>query len=166
MNLDSGYYSDMQGDDLDYDPTLVDPLVGHIYLEFPGGSRRYRRCKKLRTMEIGAHERINGEAVMVRDIIRLDSRFLRLFQTALEDSYRELTVEFISTFIYQPHPADYVEDPDHVVHEITFRLAGQEFGMSLRQFAVHSGLYTAVELDTDIYMQGVTTLDRQTLISF
>ncbi|MFS7964341.1 hypothetical protein Hanom_Chr08g00749111 [Helianthus anomalus] len=50
-----------------------------------------------------------------------------------------------------PHPDDYVEDSDHLVHEITFRLASQEFGISLRDFVVHSGLYTQAELDTDIY---------------
>ncbi|KAF5774746.1 hypothetical protein HanXRQr2_Chr13g0604181 [Helianthus annuus] len=84
----------------------------------------------------------------------------------MEDSYPELTVEFCSTFTYTPHPADYVEDPHFPVHEVTFRLAGQQFDMSVREFAVHTGLYTEPELDTDLYTQAVTMMDRQTLISF
>ncbi|MFS7926676.1 hypothetical protein Hanom_Chr04g00299881 [Helianthus anomalus] len=92
------------------------------------------------------------EAARAREIIGLDTPFTRLFHTALEDSYREIT--------------DYVEDPDHVVHEITFRLAGQEFGMSPRDFAIHSGLYTEAELETDVYTQGIKALNMQTLISF
>ncbi|KAM0008775.1 hypothetical protein Hdeb2414_s0105g00795601 [Helianthus debilis subsp. tardiflorus] len=84
----------------------------------------------------------------------------------MEDSYPELTYEFCSTFTYAPHPADYVEDPLFPVHEVTFRLAGQQFEMSVREFAVHTGLYTEPELDTDLYTQAVTMMDRQTLISF
>ncbi|MFS7995898.1 hypothetical protein Hanom_Chr12g01123461 [Helianthus anomalus] len=57
-------------------------------------------------MEIGAHVGIDwglletvGEDARARDIIGMDSPFSRLFQTTLEDSYRELTVEFISIYI-------------------------------------------------------------------
>ncbi|MFS7941809.1 hypothetical protein Hanom_Chr06g00480751 [Helianthus anomalus] len=84
----------------------------------------------------------------------------------MEDSYPELTVEFCSTFTYAPHSVDYVEDPLFPVYEVTFRLAGQQFEMSVREFAVHTGLYTEPELDTDLYTQAVTMMDRQTLISF
>ncbi|MFS7977689.1 hypothetical protein Hanom_Chr10g00906991 [Helianthus anomalus] len=91
------------------------------------------------------------EVVRAREIIGLDTPLARLFQTALEDSYCEIMIEFLSSFIYASHPKDYVEDPDHVVHEITFRLADQEFGMSLRDFVVRSGLYTEAKLDTDVY---------------
>ncbi|KAJ0764809.1 hypothetical protein HanPI659440_Chr08g0296341 [Helianthus annuus] len=69
----------------------------------------------------------------------------------MEDSYPELTVEFLSTFTYAPHPADYVEDPNFPVQEVTFRLAGQQFQMSVREFAVLTCLYTEPELDTDLY---------------
>ncbi|KAM0049658.1 hypothetical protein Hdeb2414_s0008g00288461 [Helianthus debilis subsp. tardiflorus] len=103
---------------------------------------------------------------MTREIVGLDTPFARLFHTTMEDSYREITVEFLSSFIYAPHPDDYVEDPDHVVHKITFHLASQEFGMSLRDFVVHSALHTQAKLDTNIYTQGVRAIDRQALISF
>ncbi|MFS7955479.1 hypothetical protein Hanom_Chr07g00643161 [Helianthus anomalus] len=110
-------------------------------------------------------ENVN-EAARARDIVRLETPFACLFQIATKDSYREITIEFLWSFIYTPHPDDYLEDPDHPVHEITFRLAGQEFQMRLRDFAVHSDLYTHDELDTKIYTQGVRVLERQTLISF
>ncbi|KAM0057520.1 hypothetical protein Hdeb2414_s0005g00159111 [Helianthus debilis subsp. tardiflorus] len=143
------------------------------YLQFPQGSRVRRRCARLRTMEIGGHVGIDwelletlGEAAQTRDIVGLDTPWSRLFQTVMEDSYRELTIEFLSTFTYAPHPADYVEDPDFPVHEVTFRLAGQQFVMSVREFAVHTDLYIEPELDTDLYTQVVRQMDRQTLISF
>ncbi|MFS7961709.1 hypothetical protein Hanom_Chr08g00718301 [Helianthus anomalus] len=94
------------------------------------------------------------EVARAREIAGLDTSFARLLQITMEDSYREITFEFLSSSIYLPHPDDYVEDPDHLVHEITFRLADQEFQTSLRDFVVHSGLYTHAELDTDIYTQG------------
>ncbi|KAJ0495393.1 hypothetical protein HanIR_Chr12g0608291 [Helianthus annuus] len=143
------------------------------YLQFPMGSRARGRCARLRTIEIGEHVGIDwellstvGEVERARDIVGLDTPWSRLFELAMEDSYPELTVEFLSTFTYAPHPADYVEDPAFPVHEVTFRLAGQEFEMSVREFAVHTGLYTEPELDTDLYTQAVTMMDRQTLISF
>ncbi|KAF5798759.1 hypothetical protein HanRHA438_Chr07g0307001 [Helianthus annuus] len=137
------------------------------------GSYRYERCMKLCTMEIGGHvgsdwdllETITG-AARAREIVGLNIPFARLFQIAIEDSYCEITLEFLTSFIYEPHPDDYVEDPDHPTHEITFCLVGQEFQTSLRDFAVHSGLYTLAELDTNIYIQGVRALDRHYLITF
>ncbi|KAF5808039.1 hypothetical protein HanXRQr2_Chr04g0140881 [Helianthus annuus] len=143
------------------------------YLQFPVGSRARGRCARLRTIPIGEHVGIDwellatvGEIERAREIVGLDTPWSRLFQLAMEDSYPELTYEFCSTFTYAPHPADYVEDPLFPVHEVTFRLAGQQFEMSVREFAVHTGLYTEPELDTDLYTQAVTMMDRQTLISF
>ncbi|KAJ0575400.1 hypothetical protein HanIR_Chr05g0212311 [Helianthus annuus] len=143
------------------------------YLQFPMGSRARGRCARLRTIEIGEHVGIEwellstvGEVERAREIVGLDTPWSRLFELAMEDSCLELTVEFLSTFTYAPHPADYVENPAFPVHEVTFRLAGQEFEMSVREFAVHTGLYTEPELDTDMYTQAVTMMDRQTLISF
>ncbi|MFS7934560.1 putative DNA-directed RNA polymerase [Helianthus anomalus] len=113
------------------------------YLQFPQGSRARGRCARLRTIEIGGHVGIDwelldtlGEVARARDIVGVDTPWSRLFELAMEDSYPELTIEFLSTFTYAPHPADYVEDPNFPVHEVTFRLAGQEFQMSVRQFAV------------------------------
>ncbi|KAF5814804.1 hypothetical protein HanXRQr2_Chr03g0115241 [Helianthus annuus] len=143
------------------------------YLQFPQGSRARGRCARLHTIEIGEHVGIDwellttlGEVERARDIVGLDTPWSRLFELAMEDSYPELTIEFLSTFTYAPHPADYMEDPNFPVHEVTFRLAGQEFQMSVREFAVVTGLYTEPELDTDLYTQAVTMMDRQTLISF
>ncbi|MFS7927232.1 hypothetical protein Hanom_Chr04g00306561 [Helianthus anomalus] len=125
----------------------IDPLDGHAYLTFSLVSDRHERCAKLRTMEIGGHVGIYwelletvDEAARAREIVGLDTPFACLFQIAMEYSYREITIGFLSSFIYAPHPGDYVEDSDHPVHEITFHLVGQELRMSLRDFVVHSGL--------------------------
>ncbi|MFS8023154.1 hypothetical protein Hanom_Chr16g01448121 [Helianthus anomalus] len=172
--MDMDFDMDMGlGHGQDQEQVEADPLDGHAYLMLPLASDRHERCAKLCTMEIGGHVGIYwellktvDETAWAREIVGFDTPFARLFHTVIEDLYREITVKFLSSFIYGPHPNDYVEDLDHVVHEITFRLAGQEFGMSLRVFVGHSGLYTHAELDTYIYTQGVRALDRQTLVSF
>ncbi|MFS7937490.1 hypothetical protein Hanom_Chr05g00428171 [Helianthus anomalus] len=62
------------------------------------------------------------KAARAGEIVGLETPFARLFQIATKDSYRVIAVEFLSSFIYAPHPEDNVEDPDHPVHEITFLL--------------------------------------------
>ncbi|KAJ0800849.1 hypothetical protein HanPI659440_Chr03g0110011 [Helianthus annuus] len=135
---------DMDFDDMDFDEDevsqvqqqepVVDPLDGHTYLTFLLGSIRHERCAKLCTMEIGGHVEIDWEVIetltkdgRARDIVGLDTPFACLFQITTEDSYRGLTIEFLSSFIYKPHPDDYVEDPKHLVHEIFFHLVSHEF---------------------------------------
>ncbi|KAK1410094.1 hypothetical protein QVD17_36627 [Tagetes erecta] len=81
-------------------------------------------------------------------------------------SYRELTVEFLSSFVFNRPPHDYVEDPAQPFREITFRLCGVYRSMTLREFAVRSGLYMEEELDTPLYTEGIRTLPRETLVSF
>ena len=116
----------------------VDPLPNHPYLTFPAGSVANRRCAKLRTMHVAGHAHIDwpflesvGEAARARDIIGIETPWSRLFQIAAEDSFRELTVEFISSFFLRDRPEGYVEDPEHPFHEIYFRLAGQLHELSI-----------------------------------
>ncbi|KAM0039892.1 hypothetical protein Hdeb2414_s0012g00387311 [Helianthus debilis subsp. tardiflorus] len=140
----------------------VDPLIGHAYLTFPEGSPMAERCDRLLTMQLGGHLGIMGlletvgEDARARDIVGLDTLFSRLFPLAMEDTYREITVEFLSSFTFAPGPP---------VNEITFYLTSQQFGMSLAQFVVHSGLYTEPEIATVIYTEGVREMDRQTQIA-
>ncbi|KAM0055000.1 hypothetical protein Hdeb2414_s0006g00201051 [Helianthus debilis subsp. tardiflorus] len=131
------------------------------YLQFPMGSRARGRCARLRTIPIGEHVGIDwellstlGEIERARQIVGLDTPWSRLFELAMEDSYPELTVEFCSTFTYAPHPTDYVEDPYFPVHEVTFRLAGQQFEMSVREFAVHTGSYDDGQADAYQFLEG------------
>ena len=68
-------------------------------------------------MEVAGHAHIDwqflesvDEAARVRDIIGIDMPWSRMFQITAEDSFRELTVEFISSFFYRARPEGYVED--------------------------------------------------------
>ncbi|MFS7992779.1 hypothetical protein Hanom_Chr12g01086341 [Helianthus anomalus] len=122
FDMDMGLYEEQVATDL---------LDGHAYLTFLLASDRHERCVKLHTMEIGGHVGIDwellrsmDESARAREIVGLETLFARLFQIATEESYREITVEFLSPFIYASHLEDYVEDLDHPMHEITFRLAG------------------------------------------
>ena len=88
----------------------------------------------------------------VRQVIGQDSPWDRLFRIGAAPSYRPLLVEFLSTFRYRPRPDDRTnsdfDDPNlpDPSPEITFRLFGEVFEMSLRQFVVATGFYTDEEL--------------------
>ncbi|KAL8209273.1 hypothetical protein R6Q57_006005 [Mikania cordata] len=75
----------------------------------------------------------------------------RLFDMALQPSYREVTVEFLSTFTYYPA----------AVLEVVFSMLGQRHEMSLFEYAVLSGLYW--EPETPLYTARITEIDDATL---
>ncbi|KAM0012949.1 hypothetical protein Hdeb2414_s0046g00746731 [Helianthus debilis subsp. tardiflorus] len=99
------------GDDIHVEPVqqgprrrrrpLVDTLQGHPYLEFPDDTEAARHCQKLRRMYIGSHAAIDWEP-RVRRFIPVDSPWHRLFDLAHTPSYRELLVEFLSSFTFYP----------------------------------------------------------------
>jgi hypothetical protein len=74
----------------------------------------------------------------------------RLFDRGLRTAYRELTLEFLSTFEFTP-PAQGAQD--RVTHRAArFRLGGQAFELTLAEWAVHLGFYTVDEtLDPRFY---------------
>ncbi|KAL8210458.1 hypothetical protein R6Q57_004895 [Mikania cordata] len=80
-------------------------------------------------------------------IIGKETPWSRLFEMCYAPQYRLITVEFLSTFIYQPVDPDFQPQPDQPQppEEISFRLGGESYGMSLRKFAIVSGLYTEEE---------------------
>ncbi|KAM0019185.1 hypothetical protein Hdeb2414_s0026g00682601 [Helianthus debilis subsp. tardiflorus] len=93
-------------------PPPPDPLQGHPYLEFPDGTPASRHCKKHRRMHIGAHSAIDSDAIdeisempRVRRFIPVDLLWHRLFELAHTPSYRELLVEFLSSFTFHPRGA-------------------------------------------------------------
>ncbi|MFS7946640.1 hypothetical protein Hanom_Chr06g00538761 [Helianthus anomalus] len=80
-----------------------------------------------------------------------------------------MACEFLASFEFTPRPADQPEDlndPDDPWVEVSFRLAGQWHEMSLREFAVHNGLYLMKETDTSVYAEGVHVLPDSTLVRF
>ncbi|XP_035836908.1 uncharacterized protein LOC118484905 [Helianthus annuus] len=175
----------MPGDDIHLEPVQqgprrrqrppVDTLQGHPYLEFPDGTDAARHCQKLRRMHVGSHPSIDWDAMdeiaetpRVRRFIPIDSPWHRLFDLAHTPTYRELLVEFLSSFTFhppgEPVPLPYPGAPHPP--EVSFRLAGVMRSMTLAEFAVHCGLYMQEEIETEIYTAGLVVVEKPTLVGF
>ncbi|KAL8216770.1 hypothetical protein R6Q57_023607 [Mikania cordata] len=72
---------------------------------------------------------------------------------AFQPSYREVVVEFLSTFTYRPGG----------LPEIVFSMFRQRNEMSLAEFAIISALYSEPETVTPLYTAGITEIDDATL---
>ncbi|KAD0364776.1 hypothetical protein E3N88_44380 [Mikania micrantha] len=93
-------------------------------------------------------------------IIGKDTPWSRLFDMTYAPQYRLLTVEFLSTFVFRPQAPDFQPEPGHPQPaEISFRLCGGSYALSLREFAIVTGLYTEAETDMPIYMTAIHTVD-------
>ncbi|KAL8214323.1 hypothetical protein R6Q57_003772 [Mikania cordata] len=93
-------------------------------------------------------------------IIGEDAPWARLFDMAYAPQYRLLTVEFLSMFVFRPQAPDIQPElGDLQLAEISFRLCGDSYAMSLREFAVVVGLYTEAETDMPIYTTAIHTVD-------
>ncbi|KAL8193303.1 hypothetical protein R6Q57_026884 [Mikania cordata] len=105
--------------------------------------------------QIGARERMTT-------IIGEDTPWFRLFEMCYAPQYQLITVEFLSTFIYRLVDPDFQPQPDqpHPPEEISFRLCGESYGMSLGEFAIVSGQYTEEETHMLIYMTAISTADK------
>ncbi|KAF5808922.1 hypothetical protein HanXRQr2_Chr04g0151031 [Helianthus annuus] len=153
----------------------ADPLLNHPYLEFPPDSDAALRCGKLRKMYVGAHFAVSWKTLWelaaedwAREFVPRDSPWDRLFELAFTPSYREKLIEFLSSFEFHPRRPNQVVDPAQppTPPEVSFRMAGEACTMSLAEFAVHSGLYTEVEIATDLYTKGLVIVDKPTLLGF
>ncbi|KAL8214320.1 hypothetical protein R6Q57_003769 [Mikania cordata] len=91
-------------------------------------------------------------------IIGEDTPWSRLFEMTFAPQYRLITVEFLSTFVFRPRAADQPQaDPDQP--ELSFRLCGLAYAMSLAEFGNALGLYTEEELEMPIYTSAIHTAD-------
>ncbi|MFS7980740.1 hypothetical protein Hanom_Chr10g00942831 [Helianthus anomalus] len=93
-------------------PPSVDPLHGHAYLELTPGTDSARFCGKLRMMHVGSHVAVDW--MHWRPLL------------AHTSSYRELLVEFLSTFTFHPPRADQPPTQPQAPppsHEVSLRLA-------------------------------------------
>ncbi|KAL8200425.1 hypothetical protein R6Q57_011764 [Mikania cordata] len=98
-----------------------------------------------------------GEAERARAILGEDTPWTRLFDLAELPTYRLLTVEFLSTFRYRAHQtAVRVEEDAELPPDIEFSLSGQHFEISIKQFAVHLGIYCEPNTVSDDFAHGLT----------
>jgi hypothetical protein len=144
-----------------------DPLLDWEHIRFPDGSDEQRRFDTIRQMDQDRNSVISWpfiqdvrETDRVRGFIAPDSPWERLF-SMVQPAHREITVEMYSTFRYTPlvegapEPTQQQIDEGQVQPEIRFMLFGQEYRMSLRSFAIHSGLYTEEETHQPVYTEAI-----------
>ncbi|KAL8239193.1 hypothetical protein R6Q59_015760 [Mikania micrantha] len=135
-------------------------LAEHPILQFLEGSTAFGRCAKFRTMRIGRQKAIDwdvlteiGERERAKRGIGEETPWRRLFEMAFQPSYREVVVEFLSTFTFRPGG----------VPKVVFSMLRQRHEMSLAEFAVITGLYWEPETVNPLYTAGITEIDDATL---
>ncbi|KAF5784345.1 hypothetical protein HanXRQr2_Chr11g0518451 [Helianthus annuus] len=109
-----------------------------------------------------------AETPRVRRFIPVDSPWHRLFDLAHTPTYRELLVEFLSSFTFYPPgvPVPLPHPGAPPPPEVSFRLAGVMGSMTLAEFAVHCGLYMQEEIETEIYTAGLVVVEKPILVGF
>lgn len=99
------------------------------------------------------------ERAYTEQIVGVDTPFRRLFDLADTPSYRELTVELLSTFRFYIPENMPVDHPNTV----TFRLGNEPREMSLPTFGVLAGLYTEEESRGPRFLAALLEQDVATL---
>ncbi|KAL8265084.1 hypothetical protein R6Q59_023214 [Mikania micrantha] len=145
-----------------------DDLVNHPWLQFPQGTVARTKRNRLLKKSMGQQKAIDydlltqiGARERMTAIIGEDTPWTRLFEMCYAPQYRLITVEFLSTFIYRPVDPDFQPqlDQPQPPEEISFRLCGESYDMSMREFAIVSGLYTEDETHMPIYTTTISTAD-------
>ena len=95
-------------------------------------------------------ESLGAVALQSRAVATCGPHWQRLFSIS-RSVYHELALEFFATFHLITPLTDYERED-----ALTFRLAGAERRLSLRQFAVLMGLYQQEELDTPAFTEAIT----------
>ncbi|KAL8232464.1 hypothetical protein R6Q57_002242 [Mikania cordata] len=144
------------GDDMgqphvdDLDVVHFDELMDHPCL----GEMGYQKAIDYDLLaELGQQERMTA-------IIGEDTPWSRLFEMTYAQQYQLITVEFLSTFRYRPQAPDFQPHPGHPQQaEISFRLCGFPYHLSLPEFGSVLGLYTEEETQMPIYTTAIHTVD-------
>ncbi|KAL8225472.1 hypothetical protein R6Q57_018029 [Mikania cordata] len=143
----------------------MDELIHHPWLKFPQGTIARNMRDRLPRKEMGQQKAIDynllaelGQLERMTAIIGEDTPWSRLFEMTFTPQYKLITVEFLSTFVFRPRVVDQPQaDPDQP--EVSFRLCGLAYAMSLAEFGNALGLYTEEELQMSIYTSAIHTAD-------
>ncbi|KAL8218525.1 hypothetical protein R6Q57_021898 [Mikania cordata] len=135
--------------------------------QFPQGIVACSRRDRILRKEIGHQKAIDydmltelGHYERMMAIIGEDTPWSRLFDMTYGPQYRLITVEFLSTFMYRPQGPDFQPQPGQPQQaEISFRLCGFQYHLSLTEFASVLGLYTEQETHMPIYTTAIHTAD-------
>ncbi|KAD2805961.1 hypothetical protein E3N88_39338 [Mikania micrantha] len=101
-----------------------------------------------------------GQQERMTTIIGEDTPWSRLFERTYATQYRLIMVEFLSTFMYRPQAPDFQPQPGQPQQaEISFRLCGFPYHLSLAEFGSVLGLYTEEETHMPIYTTAIHAAD-------
>ncbi|KAL8217275.1 hypothetical protein R6Q57_024112 [Mikania cordata] len=155
---------EMEGLHDDFEVDQIDELMVHPWLQFPQKTVARSRRDRLLRKEMGQQKAIDydllaelGQQERMTTIIGEDTPWSRLFEMTFAPQYRPITVEFLSTFVYRPCGPDYQPQAGAQPSEISFRLCGFAYELSLAEFGNALGLYTEQELTMPIYTTVIHT---------
>ncbi|KAL8226980.1 hypothetical protein R6Q57_016812 [Mikania cordata] len=155
---------DVPVDDLEVDQ--FDELMDHPWLQFPQRTVARNRRDRLLRKEMGQRKAIDydllaelGQQERMTAIIGEDTPWSRLFVMTYAPQYRLIAVKFLSTFVYRPHGPDFQPQAGLQQSEISFRLCGAPYHLSLAEFRSVLGLYTEEETQMSIYTTTIHTAD-------
>ncbi|KAL8218178.1 hypothetical protein R6Q57_021551 [Mikania cordata] len=151
-------------DDLEVDQ--FDELMDHPWLQFSQGKVARNRHDRLLRKDMGQQKAIDydllaelGQQERMTTIIGEDTPWSRLFEMTYAPQYRLITVEFLSTFVYRPRGPDFQPQAGPQQSEISFRLCGFPYHLSLAEFGSVPGLYIEEETQMPIYTTAIHTAD-------
>ncbi|KAL8189496.1 hypothetical protein R6Q57_029062 [Mikania cordata] len=138
-------------DDLDVEQ--FDELMDHPGLQFSQRTVARNRRDRLLRKGMSQQKAIDydllaelGQLERMTAIIGDETPWSRLFEMAYAPQYRLVTVEFLSTFVYRPRGPDYQPQAGPQQSEISFRLCGFAYHLSLAEFGSVLDLYTEQEV--------------------
>ncbi|KAL8236819.1 hypothetical protein R6Q59_017900 [Mikania micrantha] len=146
----------------DVDVEDLDELMDHPWLAFPQGTNARKRRDRLLKKEMGNQKAIDYDllAELGQQERMMAYIWSRLFEMTYAPRYRLITVEFLLTFRYRPRPPDFQPQPGQAQHaEVSFRLCGVAYHLSLAEFGSVLGLYTEKETHMPIYTTAIHTAD-------
>ncbi|KAL8214220.1 hypothetical protein R6Q57_003669 [Mikania cordata] len=100
-----------------------------------------------------------GQLERMTAIIGEETSWSRLFEMTYATQYSLITVEFLSTFVHRPRGPDYQPQAGPQQSEISFRLYGDAYHLSLAEFGSVLGLFTEQEVQMPIYTTATHTAD-------
>ncbi|KAL8258783.1 hypothetical protein R6Q59_026736 [Mikania micrantha] len=151
----------------DQDVEHFDELMDHPWLQFPQGTSARNRRDRLLKKEMGNQKAIDydllaelGQQERMTAIIGEDTPRSRLFEMTYAPQYRLITMDFLSTFGYRPQAPNFQPQPGQPQQaEVSFRLCGFAYHLSLAEFGSVLGLYSEEETHMPIYTTAIHTAD-------
>ncbi|KAD6794448.1 hypothetical protein E3N88_05344 [Mikania micrantha] len=148
---------------------ILDP---HMLLQFPQGTEGHTRLKRLIGMEIVEPRTIDwsilatlGATERATTIIGASGPWRRMMEMGGLPAYREIVLEFLSTFEFHPPQAGGVEALEQL-RAVSFTLCGQDVEMSLTQWGIATGFYTRDGVTTPLFLDASLEEDEAVLIDW